>query len=170
MSDIICRDTLGRNMNYLTQWDMNRVAVINGITLSPAPRVRFSNKASKVSLVVKPKIEDSSMFVDIPNILLQQPHPIVVSVFYEYSDGILQTEHVFTIPVIPHAMPDDYFFVDNVKYTSWAEVQERAELLMHDLELDRNWKIIRIGEAEPQDSDIIWFDTSNKINIQEVSA
>ena len=60
MTDIICHDGQGYPLEFLSQWDTNQVAVIRGIELSPVPCVRFSNKSSIVSLVVKPTVVGDS--------------------------------------------------------------------------------------------------------------
>lgn len=158
MTDIICRDILGRELEFLTQWDLNRVLVIEGLSTDRLPRFRFSNKSSNVSLVVKPSIVDDLVHVDIPNILLQQPHNIVVSIFYEYDDS-LASYATFVIPVIPQKIPDDYEMFNNVDYTSWVEVQTRAELLMHELENQRDNSVLYVSNIEPEDNDVFWFDT-----------
>lgn len=168
MSEIRCRDTLGRDLNYLTQWDVNRIAIIEGIELSPNPRVRFGNKVSKVSLVVKPTIENSAIRVDIPNILLQQPHPITISVFYERDGDLLQVEHVFTIPVVPQTIPEDYFFVNNIEYTNWVEVKRQAEILIEALQNDPGRGVLVITDAEPDGIGLLWFDTNDVRDINEV--
>ena len=161
MTDLICRDILGRELTFLTQWDLNQVLVIGGINTEPIPRFRFSNKASSVSLVVKPTIVGEDVHVDIPNILLQQSHSIIVSIFYEYGDS-LRAHSTFSIPVIPQKIPDDYVMTDNVEYTSWLEVQERAELLMHELEMRKDYSVLRISDIEPEETDVFWFNTGTQ--------
>jgi len=158
MTDIICYDSHGYPLEYLTQWDLNQVLVIQGLELSTIPCVRFSNRSSKVSLVVKPTVVDNKLHVDIPNILLQQGLPIVIYLYYEYDDGLSKTRHIFTIPVIPNKMPEDYIFTENVEYVSWLEVEQQAKELIADIEQFR-YPII-IDETEPSSENILWLDTS----------
>lgn len=159
MTELICRDISGRELNFLTQWDLNRVLVLDGIDTDPMPRFRFSNKASSVSLVVKPTVIGESVHVDIPNILLQQPYSIIISIFYEYDDGSLCSHGTFSIPVIPQKIPDDYVMTNNIEYTCWVEVQERAELLMQELEIKKDYSVIHISDSEPEEKDVFWFNT-----------
>lgn len=161
MSSIICRDSFGRNLEYLTQWDVNRSIYICGVATSPPPRIRFSNKISTVSLVVKPEINEDSIRADIPNILLQQPYSIIASIFYEYdNDEICQTEHIFTIPVVPCKIPEDYFMTENVEYVCWIDMQNRALELIGRLEKERDGNILIVHDIEPDLTDVLWFDTS----------
>lgn len=159
MAEIICKDTYGNPLEYLTQWDKNQAVIIEGVDLAPCPSVRFSNKASNVSLVVRPTIVDGSMRADIPNILLQQPYSITFNVLYEHDDGSSKAAHIFTVPVIPSKKPDDYQFTQNVDYVSWLEVAERAEALLVELENIYD-DLIVVSNSQPADFDILWFDTS----------
>ena len=159
MREIVCHDAQGYKLEYYTQWDTNQVAVISGIELSPTPRVRFSNKRSKVSLVVKPELTDDGIRVDVPNVLLQQPFPIIINIFYEYNDDSAKTRYIFNIPVVPSKIPEDYMMTQNVEYVCWADVKYRAEILID--ELPQNRKLIVIQDEEPADLyDVLWFDTS----------
>lgn len=157
MTDIICHDGQGYPLEFLSQWDINQVAVIRGIELSPVPCVRFSNKSSIVSLVVKPTVVGDSLHVDIPNVLLQQSSPIIICIYYEYDDSSGKIRHIFNIPVIPNKMPEDYIPTQNVEYVSWVEVRERAEEVLADLQ---NRPILIIDDVAPTDNDRLWLDTS----------
>lgn len=160
MTDIICRDAFGDPLEFLTQWDVNQKVVIEGIELSPCPTIRFSNKHSKVSLVVRPTIVDDKLQVDIPNILLQQSYPIIVNIFYEYDDSA-KTRHIFLIPVIPSKCPEDYNYIHNIDYVSWVEIEEQAKALIAELEQSKD--PIIVGVSEPANADILWFDTNYQV-------
>lgn len=164
MEEIICLDLQNNTLDYLTQWDVNRVIVLKGFALSPMPRVRFSNKYSKVSLVVKPEVVDGHIQADIPNILLQQPYPVIISVFYEHDDNSLVAKHSFSIPVIPCQIPEDYTMIENVEYVSWVEVRNRAESLILQLEKERDGLFMTVQDLEPDGVDMLWFDTGYSEN------
>lgn len=165
MLDVICYDAYGYPIDFLTQWDSNRVAIIEGVEMSPIPRIRFRNKDSVTSIVGRVTVEDDKAYVKIPNSLLTQPYPIILEVFYEYDDGSVITRYFFTIPVVPSKKPADFVFTDNTDYPDWQEVKARAEQKIAELEEDRDWSLLVIDDNEPADeegnplTDIIWFNT-----------
>lgn len=168
MSNIICRDRYGSPIEFLSQWDLNIVIAVEGIDLTRSPRVRFSNKCGSSSLVVRPVVVGNLVYVDIPNVLLQQPYPITTRIFYEYESGMVLTKYIFNIPVVPCPKPVDYAATDNVDYVDWLEIQERAEELMEELGETREDDVLIVDSSEPTLTDIIWFDTSSYQNGEDV--
>ena len=158
MDELICYDLYGNPLEFLTQWDQNQVIVVKGVDLSPTIAVRFANQASKVSLVVKPTIVGRSLRIDVPNILLTQSLPITFYINYEYDDGYIKTMHVLHLPVIPCKRPEDYEMYQNVDYVSWVELAEIASDIIATLENER--VVFFVGNTEPEENDVLWFDTS----------
>ena len=161
MIDVICYDAQGYPLDFLTQWDLNRTAVLSGVELSPTPRVRFRNKFSATSVVVKAIVTDDHIRVDIPNILLTKASPIIIEVFYEYDDGSVATRYFFSVPVIPSKQPEDYTMEENIEYANWAETEANAIALMKKIEEERDWDVLVVDSVEPETTDVIWFNTSN---------
>lgn len=164
MSNIICRDKYGSPIEFLSQWDLNIVIAIEGVDLTQPPRVRFSNRCGESSLVVRPVISGNVMYVDVPNVLLQQPLPITTRIFYEYENGAVQTKYIFNIPIVPCPRPYDYAETDNVEYVNWTEIQDRAKELMESFSEGREDDVLVVGSSEPELTDILWFDTSSYQN------
>lgn len=99
-------------INCLTQWDRDLILVVSGAETSPTPVFHFSNKKSKMSLPVTPTVSNSKLSVKIPNILLQDALPIIVDIYYRFSDGSARNKYTTIIPVIPKARPSGYEYVE----------------------------------------------------------
>ena len=158
MDNIVCYDRYGYPLEFLTQWDQNIVMVVHGAAVSPIPVFRFSNDISRVSLVVKPVVQGDKLYVDIPNVLLTQDRPICVYVNYEHEDYAIKARHIFNIPVIPCRRPEDFEMTQNVNYVNWIEMAHIASEIIEELESEQ--MKISVGDTEPEDADILWFDTS----------
>lgn len=158
MDDLICYDLYGNPLEFLTQWDQEQVVVLKDIEIPATPVARFTNIASKVSLVVKPVEEDGVLKIDVPNILLTQPYPIALYVNYEDLDGFNKTMHILHIPVNPCKRPEDYEMHENIEYVSWVELSEIASDIIATLENER--VVFFVGNEEPEENDVLWFDTT----------
>lgn len=111
MSDIVCYDSDGKVFNHFTQWDRNRNIIIRGADVTTVPVLHFYNKNSKTALVVNPSIQNSDIFAPIPNILLQEAHPIIADVFYT-NNGSSKSKYNIRLPVLPKPKPDDLLYTE----------------------------------------------------------
>ncbi len=114
--DLACYESDGiTRLNYLTQWDMGQTVAIDNICqLTDDPTIFFCNRLSNESLRVKASIKDGKIYAKVPNILLQEPLPIVGYVYNHTADDIAKTVMVFRIPIRPCQKPSDYLYVENV--------------------------------------------------------
>lgn len=89
------------------QWDINRVLTVHGLNLDVAPEVHFTNATMDKAIVRQSTLINFVVNVDIPNSLLQSPHPIYAYVGV-YDKSTFKTIEVVKIPVIPRTRPSDY--------------------------------------------------------------
>lgn len=140
MYEITCLDIDGNSIDHLTQWDVDQqlVIVIHGCDddyLSIAPNVHFSNsKRKEEALVVRSTVtNNNTITVDIPNILLQEPYPLLVYVYLTDSDKvttkkspqktILSTE----IPIRKRAKPSKYTYVENIERITAKQLKKEIK-------------------------------------------
>lgn len=91
----------------LYQWSLNQVLSINGLNLSIAPEVHFSNANMDKAIVRQSTLKDHVVSVAIPNSLLQEPLPVKAHIGVYEGDTFKVIEMV-EIPVIARKRPDDY--------------------------------------------------------------
>ena len=92
----------------LFQWDVNQIVKITGLAITSPVEVHFANKKSESAIVVSStEPTGGSVFVNVPNELLQQPYDIVAYVYQ--SDGSTKcTTNTIIIPVVKRQKPNDY--------------------------------------------------------------
>lgn len=95
----------------LNQWDINQVLRVNGLNLTTAPEVHFSNSTMDKAIVRQSKLENHVVVVNIPNSLLQMPYAIMAHIGIYEGDTFKVIEQV-KIPVKPRIRPSDYVFED----------------------------------------------------------
>lgn len=131
-------------LTHFTQWDTNRKIVIKGFELSEPPACQFYNAHSKRALVVNSELSGNDIIVPIPNLILQDGLSLIIDVYRETAPNdssisdLSLTEgkviHTFRIPVHPRPKPEDYEYIENIEYVTWAELSRRAEELLAKLE------------------------------------
>lgn len=98
MLDVILKDSSGRKIKNLTQWDRNQTIVIEGIEVAIVPVIYFSNVESETEIKVQSQLIDGNIHAKVPNELLAEPLAITASV-----DEIVGTSRrnikMITIPV-----------------------------------------------------------------------
>ena len=96
----------------LYQWDINQDLVINGLGLSAAPEIHFSNADMDRAIVRQSSIADGVIIVRIPNSLLQSALTIkaYVGVYEGETFKVIET---IEIPVIARTKPADYTIEDS---------------------------------------------------------
>jgi hypothetical protein len=115
--------TLKNGRNELFQWDIGQRILLTDETLPH--KVHFRNTNSTKALVVLMQGSEAP----IPNILLQEPYPIEVLLYYEDVDESYTVKRK-TFKVIPRPQPEDYIYTETevFKYeTVLAIVQGAAE-------------------------------------------
>ena len=119
MSEIVCYDNEGKVFDHFTQWDRNQSIIIRGADVSSVPVLHFYNKNSRTSLVVNPSIQDQSIYAPVPNILLQEPYPIMAHVFYTH-EGASKAKYEIRLPVMPKPRPDDLLYTEVISGITYA--------------------------------------------------
>ena len=101
--------------NYVTdslyQWDINQELIINGLNLSVAPEIHFTNVNMDRAIVRQASTVGGSVKVKIPNSLLQEPFTIKAYVGI-YEDDTFKVIEKIEIPVIAKTRPFDYALIN----------------------------------------------------------
>ena len=125
--EAICYDLNGQTIDYFTQWDTNQKIVIRlegcgddyhieSGELQTVPEVHFTNIKRDTALAVKATLDGNDIVVDVPNLILEEPYPVLIYVWYtnkEYPNSqstIARTE----IAVRQKNKPHDYYYVENI--------------------------------------------------------
>lgn len=110
----------GQILTYLTQWDINqRVYVqISDNTDVTDPEVHFYNKKGKTDYLVENEIIDNRLYMEVPNVLLQEDLPIYMFIFMSSQQNPQSAKTVWStvIPVKKRLKPPTYIYDDNTLY------------------------------------------------------
>lgn len=152
MYEVPCLDLNGDTINRFYQWDIDQKIVINleGCDeryLQNPPEVHFSNSSRKEALVVRSTVKYSGddvavqddsvatmhagdiIIADIPNILLQEPYPLLVYVYLTDADDSSSQKTILysEIPVRKRAKPSDYLYVENITRITAEMIKKEIE-------------------------------------------
>lgn len=152
MYEVPCLDLNGDTINRFYQWDIDQKIVINleGCNkryLQNPPEVHFSNSSRKEALVVRSTVKYSGddvavqddsvatmragdiIIADIPNILLQEPYPLLVYVYLTDADDSSSQKTILysEIPVRKRAKPSDYLYVENITRITAEMIKKEIE-------------------------------------------
>ena len=127
---IICYDSNNNPLKRFYQWDTNQTISILGIIMPPVPVFHFCNRLSQSALVVTATVEGNVIKAPVPNVLLEQAETIVVYMYEETPSDGSRTTHTITIPVIPRPKPNDYNYIDNIEYPSYAMLDARINEIL----------------------------------------
>lgn len=152
MYEVPCLDLNGDTINRFYQWDIDQKIVINleGCDeryLQNPPEVHFSNSSRKEVLVVRSTVKYSGddvavqddsvatmhagdiIIADIPNILLQEPYPLLVYVYLTDADDSSSQKTILysEIPVRKRAKPSDYLYVENITRITAEMIKKEIE-------------------------------------------
>lgn len=152
MYEVPCLDLNGDTINRFYQWDIDQKIVIdlNGCDeryLQNLPEVHFSNSSRKEALVVRSTVKYSGndvaaqddsvatmhagdiIIADIPNILLQEPYPLLVYVYLTDADDSSSQKTILysEIPVRKRAKPSDYLYVENITRITAEMIKKEIE-------------------------------------------
>lgn len=128
MIEVTILDSDGDAINHLTQWDCNQTIVISDSDLTVAPDFHFCNCESTEALVVPSTIENGVITVSIPNILLEEPFPIIA---YMYLEG--RSIARIRIPLKARVKPSDYEYVENIDTVSATVLKAQLESALDDV-------------------------------------
>ena len=104
----------------LYQWEVGRqleILPVSGFTINA---VHVSNLGDTESLVVKPRLENGVLLVDIPNVLLQNGKSITVFTVTASEESV-ETVRDYIFTVCPRPKPSDYVYTE-------TEVQNYSSL------------------------------------------
>lgn len=129
-------DQYSNRINNLTQWDSNVILQLRNYKYGAAPVVHFSNENSESSYTVYSTLNDGTVSVVVPNILLTTANTIINVFFFQY-DSVTDEGRVlyhFTLPVTPKPKPNDYEYVDNTDIIEISTLGLRLEALITEAE------------------------------------
>lgn len=152
MYEVPCLNLSGDTINRFYQWDIDQKIVIdlNGCDeryLQNPPEVHFSNSSRKEALVVRSTVKYSGddvavqddsvatmhagdiIIADIPNILLQEPYPLLVYVYLTDADDSSSQKTILysEIPVRKRAKPSDYLYIENITRITAEMIKKEIE-------------------------------------------
>lgn len=107
MAKISLYDSLGNELDHLTQWDVNQYLCIEGAMLAPIPEAHFCNVDSESTISVTPTVVDGKIKALIPNELLQQRFTIRAYLYYELEAGAFRTMFDIQLPITPRKRPQN---------------------------------------------------------------
>ena len=135
MYEVKCLDQYGNTINNFFQWDIDQEITIKieGYPqgyLSIAPEFHFTNKHRDTALIVRSNvIGEDVMKATIPNILLQEPYPLLVYVYLTNSEDVSSQRTILfsEIPIRKREMPNDYLYVENIKRITAENIKDEIE-------------------------------------------
>lgn len=153
MYEVPCLNLNGDTINRFYQWDIDQKIVIdlNGCDeryLQNPPEVHFSNSSRKEALVVRSTVKYSGddvvvqddsvatmhagdiIIADVPNILLQEPYPLLVYVYLTDADDSSSQKTILysEITVRKRAKPSDYLYVENITRITAEMIKKEIEV------------------------------------------
>ena len=135
MYEVNCLDVYGNTIYNFFQWDVDQKIVVklegcDKDYLNIAPEVHYCNIKSKEAYVVRSVVSNrDTITADVPNILLQQPYPLLVYIYLtDHADvssqkTILRSE----VPVRKRHKPSDYMFVENIERITAEKIKQEIE-------------------------------------------
>lgn len=142
MYEVQCLDSYGNTINYFTQWDVDQTIVIpidkcnlpdTELPSSPVytlPEVHFCNTKRDERFVTRSmKVDDNTISAVVPNILLQEPYPLLVYVYMTDSKDTSSQKTILRseIPVRKSAKPSDYFYIENISRITAEMIKDEIE-------------------------------------------
>lgn len=117
--------------NYVTdslyQWDINQDLIIEGLNLSVAPEIHFSNARMGKAIVRQSTLESGIITVRIPNSLLQESLTIKAYIGIYEGDSFKVIESI-EIPIVARERPDDYSFTtDEEEIYSFKALENKID-------------------------------------------
>jgi hypothetical protein len=113
------------NISGLMQWDVGQEVKISFPSMPATFQVHFGHKKAKEAYAVEAITQNGSAIVQIPNILLQQPHDIIAWV-YVSSGMCCETTHIINFDVEARPRPSDYAYKET-DILNYATVIEKSQ-------------------------------------------
>jgi hypothetical protein len=123
-------------VDFVYQWDLNQDLNINGLTVTSAPVIAFSNNVMKEAVIVQSRYENNAIVCEIPNALLQFDRDITAHLC-TMINGQYKAYEKLIIPVVGRAKPANYLFTDNVPIITTESVIQQVETYLTEL-IDAN--------------------------------
>lgn len=145
MFEVQCLDSYGNTINYFTQWDVDQKIIIpidscslQNAKLPPSPayarpEVHFGNSARNETLLVRSDfVDEETISVDVPNILLQEPYPLFVYVYLTDPKDVSSQKIILQneIPIRKRQKPSDYFYIENIRRITAEMIKEEIEAVV----------------------------------------
>lgn len=116
---------IGNNRKSFYQWELNQFIVDEDFKIDD--EVNFSSIKTREALVVKVKDKNNTLIAEVPNILLQDYHPIYVYwIVLNETGEYVQKEAKFE--VIKRPRPQDYVYTET-EIWSYSELEQRVKIL-----------------------------------------
>lgn len=165
MLDVMCFDRDGNQLDYLSQWDLNRIVKfdVTGYTVSGNVQVHFSNSARNVALVVNATYANNTITANIPNELLKEPHALFAYLFAANDEK--KTIAFCTIPVRKRNKPSDYVYSDDTELVSLKELEGQVKMIVEQYNSHSiDEKLIKINSIIADYDDGTYIDTTLSID------
>lgn len=151
MYEVPCLDLNGSTINRFYQWDIDQKIVIelkgcDDRYLQNPPEIHFTNVSRTEALIVRSTVSYSrsdiesyndeatknagdTIVADVPNILLQEPYPLLVYVYLTDADDSSSQKTILysEIPVRKRAKPSDYLYVENITRITAEMIKKEIE-------------------------------------------
>lgn len=151
MYEVPCLDLNGSTINRFYQWDIDQKIVIelkgcDDRYLQNPPEIHFTNVSRTEALIVRSTVSYSgsdieshsdeatknagdTIVADVPNILLQEPYPLLIYVYLTDADDSSSQKTILysEIPVRKRAKPSDYLYVENIKRITAEMIKKEIE-------------------------------------------
>lgn len=135
MYEVPCLDLNGNTINKFYQWDIDQRIVIelkgcDKNYLKIAPEIHYTNVTRRESLIVRSTVTNGdTITADIPNILLQEPYPLLIYVYLTDSVDVSSQKTILysEIPVRKRAKPSDYLYVENITRITAEMIKDEIE-------------------------------------------
>lgn len=142
--EAICYDLNGQSIDYFTQWDTNQKIVIRlegcgddyhveSGELQTVPEVHFTNIKRDTALAVKATLDGNDIVVDVPNLILEEPYPVLIYVYYtivrKEDDVYISSRSTIArteIAVSQKAQPHDYYYVENITTVTAEAIKQEV--------------------------------------------
>ena len=116
---------IGNDRNSFYQWDLDQFITDENFKLND--EVDFSTVKTRQALVVRVKNKDGALVAEVPNILLQDYHPIYVHwMVFDNTGEYVYKEAIFEVN--RRAKPQDYIYTETEVW-SYTELEERLKIL-----------------------------------------
>ena len=112
MTQVRYLDSNGNELKMVYQWDTDITLAVEGVSAPPLPVIQFYNRRSKAEETVVPTLSSGTLYVDVPNELLEHAEPIIAYVYRPASSGAARTIGEIFISVRPRIKPSNTVYAE----------------------------------------------------------